>query len=85
MEGCDQEDWNFSNKTWSDCNKFGMIISSSAPYFLEVDVRFSLKVVTKASYRGKKSSENLDFQDTSLKQERISVTKKIEMSATDLA
>ena len=61
MEECDQEDWNFSNKNWSDCNKFGMIIYSSAPYFLEVDVRFSLKVVIKASYRGKKSSENLNF------------------------
>ena len=61
MEECDQEDWNFSNKNWSDCNKFGMIISSSALYFLEVGARFSLKVVTKAFYRGKKSSENLEF------------------------
>ena len=47
MEECHQEDWNVSNK-------FGTITLCLATYFLKVDARFSLKVVTKASLRGRK-------------------------------
>ena len=38
-----------------------MIISCSATYFLKVGERFSLKVATEATFRGKKTPENLDF------------------------
>ena len=43
------------SKKWSDCNKFGMSTSCSVTYFPKVGEHFSLKVTTKASFRGKKS------------------------------
>ena len=45
------------------CNlfyQFGISLSCSATYFLEVGARVSMKLATKGSIRGKKS-ENLDF------------------------
>ena len=40
---------------WNDCNKFGMIVSSSVTYFLKVGARFSLKIAAKASFGSKKT------------------------------
>ena len=39
-EECDQNNW-------SDCDKFGMVISCSAAYFMEVGARISWKVAMK--------------------------------------
>ena len=65
----------FLKKKTEECNQkvgnvfdqFGIAIPCSATYFLEVSVRFSLKVATKQSIRGKKNSQNLDFQAVFLK------------------
>ena len=50
-----------NQNNWSDCKKFYMIISGSFTYFLKVGARFSLDVVTKACFSGKKIFKNLDF------------------------
>ena len=55
-------------------NKFGILIPFSAIYFLEVGARISLKVATKGSSRGKKSSKSLDSQATFLNQMQRSKT-----------
>ena len=47
-EECDQ-------KNWSECNKIGMNISSTATNFLEVGACFSLKVASKALFTGKET------------------------------
>ena len=73
-----------NQNNWSDCKKFYMIISGSFTYFLKVGARFSLDVVTKACFSGKKIFKNLDFQYTFLKRKRRSVTKKIEVCAIGL-
>ena len=77
-EECDQDDWSVSDN-------FEIATSCLAMYHLEVRAPASLKAGTKASLRGKKNSENLDFQATFLKQKRGSKTKKIDVSAIDLA
>ena len=46
-EECDQ-------KVWNIFDQFGISITFSATYFLEVVARVSLKVATKGSFRGKK-------------------------------
>ena len=53
-EECDQEDWSVSDK-------FGIITTSSAAYYLEMGAPVSLKVATKACFGGKKNSGNLDL------------------------
>ena len=78
MEECERKNWFVSNK-------FGISIPDSAPYFLEVGVRVSLKVVSKGSFRGEENYENLDFQAIFLNQKRRSANGKIEVSAIDLA
>ena len=42
-------------------DQFGITITCSTTYFLEVGARASLKVATKGSPRGKRNSGNLDF------------------------
>ena len=42
-------------KNWSECNKIGMSISSTATNFVEVGARFSLKVASKDSFTGKET------------------------------
>ena len=59
-EKCDQEEWNVSDG-------FGIVAPCSATYHLELVAPISLKAATKASVRGKKNSEDLDFQATFLK------------------
>ena len=54
MDECDQNVWNAFDQ-------LEITISCSATNFLEVGARVSLKVATKVSSRGKKSSESLDF------------------------
>ena len=43
-----------NKKKLSACNRFDITILSSPAYFLEVGARFSLKVDTKVSFRGKR-------------------------------
>ena len=50
MEECDQ-------KVWYIFDQYGISISCSATYFMEVGARVSLKVATKVSIRGKKTPE----------------------------
>ena len=68
-EECDQENLNVSDT-------YGTTTPCLATYSLEVGARFSLKIATKTSLRGKKTQI---FRVTFLKQKRSSVTKITEV------
>ena len=69
-EECDQENLNVSDT-------FGTTTPCLATYSLEVGARFSLKIATKTSLRGKKTQ--IFRVKVTLKQKRSSVTKITEV------
>ena len=76
-EECHQKNWRF-------CDKVGMLMLAPNTYFLEVSARLSLKVVTKASFRGKEVLKFSIFKVFFLKQKRRSATKNNEVPLMNL-
>ena len=69
------EEW--YRKYWFVSDKFGINITCSATYFLEVRACVSLKVATKVFARGKKVANFSFFKANSLKQKQESANKTI--------